>query len=147
MNDYAETWTDIGRLPLRRRDRAAMALALECLRASDEPPHVALGRAANVLDAPGYDGRARSQVWNALCAAQQGGLPGDWLTVQRFLRARLALLLRVLLRVDAGEQVEWVAQCAVCHEVRGAGCWAPRSCWCGPYRMARRIRPLWEAAR
>lgn len=108
MFGYAETWQDVGAQSLRRRDLEAMRLALSCLR----------GR--TVLDRESDSDEWLEQcsdmrLSDALCAlkcASQWGVAGElceavkWArkrSPRRLLRARLALLLRCLLRVDAGD--------------------------------------------
>jgi hypothetical protein len=113
---YAETWLDVGRLPLRRSDRLSLAFALECCRR-------------------GYD----LDVEATFCSG--GPVATDinyaWGRAQRCGEvplARLALLLRVLLRVNDGTGT-LVSGCR--KQRRGMPC----TCWDG------RVRPLWEAAR
>jgi hypothetical protein len=136
-------------MTLTRRDRAAMVLALECLRNYTHPldardaiqdAHAALG-----LPNFGNDG-ARVTLDLALAATLRGAWVWDG-RASRLLRARLALLLRVMLRVDAGDDGpreridEWF------RDDRGprleAEGWART--W-GGWEKRTPIRPLWEIA-
>jgi hypothetical protein len=135
MREHARTWTDVGRLPLSRRDRAAMVLAYECIR---DPRRRRPGSIEQVaIDALPEDMRAAWEVSRFTGPGVYGGR--SW----RLLRARLALALRALLRADAGEdgRVCWTCdgwrwvivgrERELCPACGGSGS-AP---W----------RPLWEA--
>lgn len=89
MTRTAQSWTEVGACPLSRRDRAAMELAL-CVLCTGYPT-VAIG----ALEIPGRG--AASDVWEAAELAYLERVP------RRALIARLALALRVLLRVDRGD--------------------------------------------
>ena len=126
MREHARTWADVGRLPLSLRDRAAMVLALECLR-RECPPHLLrvddlaklhVEAARDVLE---Y-GRANHEI----AVYVHGVAP-------RLLRARLALALRVLLRVNAGDMGPSVRV----FDFSMPGGWAD-----DPLP----VRPLWEQA-
>jgi len=96
MSTYlrARTWTDVGRLPLSRRDRAAMVLALELLRRGAERHRaIAALRHAGVSGVCWEIEQAAYYAWRADFA------PG----AHSLLRARIALALRALLRADAGD--------------------------------------------
>jgi hypothetical protein len=125
---------------MTRRDRYALALALECLRT---PP--------KVTRVPMYALHALPEeireAWEI--ARYEVGVP------HRLLRARLALLLRVMLRVDAGDVRRW--RCPQhgrsvawdWHDEHGEEWWCSA---CRRWRISRidpptcRIRPLWEIA-
>lgn len=142
---HSETWLDVGRCPLRRRDRAAMALALEQVRAR----HGLFACLAALTYGAAVSGcvrHAMNDAWQWHFHHGRGPVPGD------LLRARLALLLRVLLRVDAGDYV--ALECDTCgrpgdHTVsegdRCGWCWRegsePGGIW---YAMD--VRPLWQEA-
>jgi hypothetical protein len=112
---------------LSRRDRAAIAIALECLRFAKWEPDVAVADAYGILVAGERVAKAtRDAVFGAW------GIDGrGW----RLLRARLALYLRALLRADRGDYgpTEWLGCSCSCDGDRGG--WAPR-----------RITPLWALA-
>jgi hypothetical protein len=129
---------------MTRRDRYALALALECLRT---PP--------KVTRVPMYALHALPEeireAWEI--ARYEVGVP------HRLLRARLALLLRVMLRVDAWERDgTWPGTGeASPYDVTslppdhwsgdGGGRWSPYEARVGTfYYRARHIRPLWEIA-
>src|SRR5687768_2688627 len=110
-----------------------MTLALECLRA---------GEWGDAYDALGAGGEESTRLWRDAnsCYAR---VHGD----RRILFVRVALALRVLLRID--EHAECDAHTSCCSSV---GVWLP----C-PYVMpgtptgdgpadARRVAPLWESA-
>lgn len=121
----ARSWTDVGRLPMSRRDRAALVLAYECARrwrfAADSA--VSARRALSMGEGAALDLLCDT---NAISVRETGG---------RQLRARLALALRVLLRVDRGDfgRTEWVGCHCACDGDRGG--WVPAP-----------VRPLWEQA-
>lgn len=150
MTRYAETILDVGRYPLRRRDRAAMVLALECLRWYPRGPEAsdALRDASDALRLPMWEVGPRTAIGAELYEAVRQTWQDD--RSCRLLRARLALLLRVLLRVDAGDYGG--SRPAECHACGGAitvfGDGAPCDV-CGGLGDLRtsHIRPLWEAAR
>lgn len=126
---YAETWLDVGRLPLRRRDRAAMVLAYEMCRRP--MPEYERAYAANVrvhaaMTALGM-GDVSHAIWNAV--------GNTYASQARLVCTRLALLLRVLLRVDAGDygSGKYIAMEAS----NGEWLWHPVGC---------PSRPLWEQA-
>lgn len=134
---------------MTRRDRAALVLAYEVLRAWGDPcgqraaVH-ASGLCSRALDAL----RLGDDVSRAIFDAY---MSGPWID-PRLLRARLALLLRVLLRADAGDFGE--VACERCGSVgdgtheRGeacGACWVRYGTW-SSYRP-RRYTPLWDAAR
>jgi hypothetical protein len=142
---------------LTRRDRAAMVLALECLRNYTHPldardaiqdAHAALG-----LPNFGNDG-ARVTLDLALAATLRETWVWDG-RATRLLRARLALLLRVMLRVDKDDLRRW--RCPE-HGRRVAWDWHDghgEEWWCAECRRWRivkidpptcHIRPLWEIA-
>jgi len=146
----AATWQDVGALSLRRRDREAMVLALSCLRG-----RTVLDRDSDTDEWLEQYGDMR--VSDALCAlkcASPWGVAGQLVETvkwarkrapRRLIRARLALLLRVLLRVDAGDEgpVEFKWRCF--RDDRGpaleAAGWGPTlSGW----RKRLPVRPLWE---
>jgi hypothetical protein len=88
-----------------RRDRAAMTLALEVLRARGRlDPESALATVLEVLFQGGVDSRRlRDWLFDAWLARHRRGRVrrrGGW---RRFLAARLALFLRAVLRADAGD--------------------------------------------
>lgn len=130
---------------MTRRDRAALVLAYECVRqrcgAVPGRPHwtwtykdvLEMAREALDLGDSGTDALAATLVYMS-----------DWRHYDRVLRARLALLLRALIRADAGDFGRtW---CVPCGEHNPAGC----ECWdegrdLGP--RSRRITPLWTLAR
>jgi hypothetical protein len=160
---------------LSRRDRAALTLALEWARVTPgrgDGPFVARETACEAL-AMGRTGtmrvasavRAASTVLmsEAAEAADRGDLSGSEERYQvvlahsrRLLRARLALLLRAILRADAGDFGP-APTCVLCH---GSGCSADdANCiadgGCCPHTFhgggsavsARpRITPLWAQA-
>jgi hypothetical protein len=141
-------------MTLTRRDRCALALALECLR--DDWGGTSRGVAASL---------SVSRAMDALRAACNGrDCCAYWLVVSlrevpmgnpRLLRARLALLLRVLLRVDRDDLRRW--RCPE-HGRRVAWYWHDgrgEEWWCAECRRWRivkidpptcHIRPLWEIA-
>lgn len=106
--DYAESILEVGTKPLRRRDRAALKLALECLRG-----RTVLDRESDGEEWPEYysDMRVSDAMIALKCASpwRVAGEVHDALrharkrSARRLLRARLALLLRVLLRVNVGD--------------------------------------------
>lgn len=131
---------------MTRRDRAAMVLAYEGLRVRLDANEAAY-RAQCVLtfgdDAAYAVSRAHADAWNAM---RKG----------RVRRARLALLLRVLLRADAEPETlggRWA--CVECGSTRYAPAWFSglgrsvcRDCTSGSgIDWTYRIRPLWELAR
>jgi hypothetical protein len=135
-----------------RRDRAATVLAYECVRWHPlaEEAEDALESAEKALSLPLWapvDSLA-NVVGRALCYARDNRRLLDD-RASRLLRARLALLLRALLRADAGDY----GPSPVC-----ARCGSPfvspyvGKAWCyGACRRAfvpttRRITPLWERA-
>lgn len=91
---------------LTRRDRAAMQLAYECVRSrwwsSARDSDIRLAEDALFLG-----GRAASGILRASEEAREAiyfaGFAVEHFREYRLLRARLALLLRVLLRADAGD--------------------------------------------
>jgi hypothetical protein len=126
-------------MTLTRRDRAALTLALHVLRSCGaNAVHEALWPLGWVPD-----------VYDAVEAAHAHGVP------TRLLRARLALLLRVLLRVDKDDLRRW--RCPE-HGRRVAWDWHDghgEEWWCAECRRWRivkidpptcHIRPLWEIA-
>jgi len=125
---------------LSRRDRAALALALECCRAREDLS------AKDALDAGPLGGTGDDLLYAYQCAMHRG-------VSRRVLFARLALALRVLLRADAGDFGE--VACERCgfvgdgtHEA-GEPCGL---CWqrCVepvPRYRPRQFRPLWEVSR
>jgi len=161
----ARTWLEVGARPLSRRDRAALRLALECVRWPgqwrDPGPWSAIG-------ALGYGGEVSEELARVLCLVDESFDPAApaarsplrarcnarrllraRLRARRLLRVRLALALRVLLRLDAGNLGP--RACDLCglryswrvpHGVR---------CICVDCEgwIARRVlvRPLWEQAR
>lgn len=129
----------VGRLS--RRDRAAMVLALECIRARH-----GLNRAMRALEMGPPHGTSVTVVFrieDAQCVAYP---PSD-----RILRARLALTLRVLLRVDAGDFGPR-ARCAACGSAsvtrspKAHAPWCYGACSKRTRYGSRRYRPLWEHA-
>lgn len=119
---------------LSRRDRIAMMFALECLRRQDVDRGMAVTSALHVLSYGGAESRK----------LKEAAVPAWYETT---LRARLALALRVLLRVDEHSACDKHTSC--CSSV---GVYSP----C-PYRLEdasdpdssgipRRIHPLWEDA-
>lgn len=149
---------------MTRRDRAALALALECLRGDGSLPVVEMLRA---LDLGGRD--AQWLKW----AVEERGADGDTSFPRghlgvRLLRARLAILLRAILRADAIEREDretgWahdstrtVVVCAGCgeptnyrHGERMTILRDGRPDVCrrtGRLELARNAIPLWEQAR
>jgi hypothetical protein len=133
--------------PLSRRDRAALRLAYEVLLRDD-----AVGHARRALSLGGPMSRAIEDASYAL-AAPLG---------MRILRARLALLLRVVLRVDRGDfgalrcehgartlwrvlpTSEWPSrdEPRLAYACPCLGAWRP----CVEPWPLRVIRPLWESA-
>jgi hypothetical protein len=122
---------------MTRRDRAALSLALEVLRAE----YGSAGLAADVLergdDAAEALGEAvegqRNLDHHYRCCG--GGPVSSAESARRLLRARLALVLRAMLRADKGDfgPTEWHGCNCSCDGDRGG--WLPR-----------RITPLWELA-
>lgn len=123
---------------MTRRDRATMSLALECLRDKDRY----VGDAIGILGEYGGDAceaLGAATIWTSMVS-------------DRLMRARLALALRVLLRVDAGGGHEWggthecwaeVSGSEMCmHPESNGWAWAPYQGWRRPLR----VRPLWESA-
>lgn len=149
---------------LSRRDRAAVVLALECLRL-----HVLADEAGDALDSAEaalglpWWAPADRKPNDALQAIRRtrAGLPcGDVIPdiyvpapSPRLLRARLALYLRALLRADANDLGTTGMICKLCGAVRGREhclCCSSRtgspmcSCW-GAWRMGRiPTHPLWN---
>lgn len=80
---------------MTRRDRAALVLALECLRAVEDGPVHGVVSARRALSMGDGVALALLGASSAVSAHETGG---------RILRARLALALRVLLRCDAWER-------------------------------------------
>jgi len=103
-----------------RRDRAALALALECLRAGDDYD------ASSALFAGAHE--------ETCSAIRLAFLDAGFSTPNRILCARLALALRVLLRVDAGD----FGRCRtwVCDQEH-------QPCWLETHRAYEPVRPLW----
>lgn len=157
---YAETILDVGRLPLRRRDVNAMRLALDNLRADDASADVLLEQFAPHGGPSNAIAAAFNGAWYEMANAMYGSEGFTEMPTRhelRLLRARLALLLRCLLRVDAGNYgrsrchcgahvVMDVADrpdgtvyecwwCTRCREWTPVGEWPRRSC-----------RPLWQDA-
>jgi hypothetical protein len=87
---YAESILDVGVHPLRRRDRASLTLALECLR--EEDVHVV----AAVISAR----RSLSEGGDVACQVLAASNVASAHEAGRLVRSRFALLLRCLLRVD-----------------------------------------------
>lgn len=103
---YAETVLDVGRLPLRRRDVNAMRLALDNLRADDASADVLLEQFAPHGGPSNAIAAAFKGAWYEMANAMYGSEGFTEMPTRhelRLLRARLALLLRCLLRVDAGD--------------------------------------------
>jgi hypothetical protein len=137
---------------LSRRDRAACALALECLRqmradlSRNPAVGVALGSAHVALDAPAVSGRSVENISTAL-AVSVYRMPA------RLLRARLALYLRALLRADVGDLGPlWCNTCGWLGAgtyMAGDRCGSCRRYAHGPIGEygPRRITPLWERAK
>lgn len=123
MTGHARTLADVGRLPLSRRDRAALVLAYECVR-------------DGMID----DACAALLAGGAVSCTIEYALPGRDMGVER---ARLALLLRVLLRVDAGDlgpvlsSDGYVAMIARMDALGG---------YVTPRPRTQRMTPLWESA-
>lgn len=135
---------------MTRRDRAALTLALECLREIEsgwdawgdfDPLHQAMC----ALDIGGLD--ASTIRFNVYCAQPHAD---PWL-----LRARLALLIRAVLRSDAGDMGRWSRGrffCASCGETvdwsLSVGPTTACVCPCPRVEAHERvpIRPLWEIA-
>lgn len=141
-------------LRLTRRDRAALTLALECLRAKVGPfgdhAYYHVNNAAGALDL----GRAVSDQLRDVILDMERDDAADW----RLLRARIALALRAILRADAIERDDWWPRyemrtrvvCAGCGDIlpayahgekTSAAC--PRT---GRVETARNAIPLWEQA-
>jgi hypothetical protein len=123
---------------MTRRDRCALALALEVLRAESSQWAARLAsdvleRGDDVAEALGeaVEGQ-RSLDHHYRCC---GGGPVSSASARRLLRARLALVLRAMLRADKGDfgPTEWHGCNCSCDGDRGG--WLPR-----------RITPLWELA-
>lgn len=139
---------------MTRRDRYALALALECLRWHGHRRNAegCIGCAQGAL---GYGERVAGVLLNAAYDAEREMWEDD--RAHRLLRARLALLLRVLLRADGldawsgapgGYDMEG---CEVCHwrgEVPGRE--HDEDCrFCGGYGWTLapiHITPLWDLA-
>jgi hypothetical protein len=145
---------------LSRRDRAALALALECLRAGDDYD------ASSALFAGAHE--------ETCSAIRLAFLDAGFSTPNRVLCARLALALRVLLRADAGDfgaRERWL-QCQRCWRIeRDLDSEAARQGVCVPFPRSgldcpgnshapayllpmqwplppyRAVRPLWERAK
>lgn len=142
---------------MTRRDRAAMALALECARdaACRIDAETAMESACEALRNGGPMAYAiRSGVlWaQELWAIADRGREGfvGWRRLCLVLRARLALLLRALLRADAGDFGSRRLWCPACCSRRVAtsrngGPWACEVCGT-PGVFTPRITPLWELA-
>jgi hypothetical protein len=134
---YAETVTEVGVHPLRRRDRASLTLALDVLRGTVVTME---GDAAAVLD---HGGPVAAGI---ACALHRGAREAGWQPAY----ARLALLLRVLLRVDAGDygKSRPVPTGISCRRVdhRHDSMGRCRSLPCGCYEWSQSMRPLWERA-
>jgi hypothetical protein len=134
----AASWIEVGALPLSRRDRAAMELGLESLR-------LAVSRRVDAysVDECGVEwAREALQLgWLVSSRLRQAAWTSSVrVGAARLLRARLALALRVLLRVDRGDYgpVEW-SGCR-CNCDGDAGGWLPRR-----YTAAWESAPQWEA--
>lgn len=128
---HARTLADVGRLPLSRRDRAALVLAYECLRSRrDRFGLYYAGSAVNM------GGSAVADKIDDAIGAARGLLSTP--TGERLLRARLALLLRVILRVDE----DWLGPTIVSDEVARL---RPELVRAGLLNT-RPMRPLWERA-
>lgn len=128
-------------MTLSRRDRAALTLALVTLRSAQDRTDVAAGVGALLMGDP--DSAA---VGGLLLPIVNGPIEGV-----RLLRARLALLLRAVLRADAGDYGNADAFCEPC-DGKGRMDW-PREeygaicSWCGGQTpRSRQQRPLWESA-
>jgi hypothetical protein len=134
---------------MTRRDRAALSLALEVLRAE----YGSAGLAADVLergdDAAGALGEAvegqRNLDHHYRCC---GGGPVSSASARRLLRARLALVLRAMLRADAGDYGP--RMCRDCGGPYPRGVWEPCRAgtehWHGCRGVAAAYTPLWELA-
>jgi hypothetical protein len=136
---------------MTRRVRAALQLAYECVRTT----RVNFAELDRAVDAIAI---ARTDSMRTLAGAVEHmssttrvawGTSDGGLIRLRLLRARLALLLRVLLRVDAGDFGP--ATCEACGEPGVC----PEITWCGsrvianegrPTRALRRYTALWEQA-
>lgn len=103
MTDRATTWLDVARVPLSRRDRAALVLALELLRrpVPHAKPWVAARRVREAMHVM-LDEGVSLHLWSDTLAVSDE-MPVRQRPAPRLLRARLALAIRVLLRVDAGD--------------------------------------------
>lgn len=147
---------------LSRRDRVAMEGALENLRLwctrrpTEEDADTALVDALDALDLIGTD---RPQFLGGAIPRERRKR-GHIIGSTRVLRARLALVLRAVLRMEAGEGScvwpreaafgpLWTCDCASRGAVGPKGIPACEPCsWCGalPPAGAACIRPLWEDA-
>ena len=126
-------------MTLSRRDRAAMSLALECLREWARPVMAcaAVRAAAEVL----FEG---GDCANAIVCS----LPEiPMYQRSRLLRARLALYLRAMLRADRGDFGPYACPRCGCDDYEptsGGRCPDCRAHNVRVYLAARRITPLWE---
>ena len=129
-------------MTLSRRDRCAMALALECCRADGDP-----------ADTLYYGGPMATLLAEAHteCSLE---LHDPWMERMtdtrevRLLNARIALLLRAMLRADRGDFGPW--RCGECGgecERRDDHCYRIGEGELAiPMTPTRRIRPIWEIA-
>ena len=127
---------------MTRRDRAALSLAYECVRLEPIPAVGACPRVTDAAEVLSYYGGETAM--HIACALESRYLRtrDEW----RLLRARLALLLRALLREPAIE-----GDCVLCggsacsaddaNCIREGGC-----CPCEGRLRWRRYRALWESA-
>jgi len=122
---------------LSRRDRAAMTLALECVRES----RCGLNEASRALGIGDADSRFLREA-----------MGHNWYGhVDRVRRARLALALRVLLRADAGDFARRVV-CPECGSRLPDHYKGGERIVCDENDVERsafrtcRVRPLWESA-
>ena len=136
---------------LTRRDRAACALALECLRVGDSLRRARDRRAAGRVDdavrtmcVGGTIPRQMCPGWSASRLFPHAPLPSA-----RLLCARLALLLRAVLRADVGDYGDYgvmrYAPDALAYLCLSGDEMAAHGPFVGP-KFTSRITPLWEQA-
>lgn len=139
---------------LTRRDRAALTLALECLRDNDRgyATMVCVRQAMEIMEHGSYP--LHRDLGRYVAVGYKAAHGGGGVS-PRILRARLALALRVLLRADIDDCYlsEWICMdcgsgnhsqnfnaplgCCICHDCGGESI---------VERPHHRITPLWEMA-